>query len=129
MKTNIKSIVILLFILFALQNLKSQDISASEEKYPETVLIRLYEPMYYVIPINFASKLITVLPDNTIETKELVSVNLKKDFDPPIETNLIKLRTELQAWQNKGFTVKSMTSATTANSGFLLITTVILTKN
>lgn len=129
MKTNLKNLTFFLFIIFTLGELKSQETSSSQDKYPETVLIRLYEPMYYVIPGSSASKLVTILPDNSVETKELVSVNIKKEFDPPIEPNLVKIRIELQAWHNKGFEVKSMSSTSAGENGLLMITTIILTKN
>lgn len=124
MKINL-SIAFLLFVLTT-NICKSQTTQVQEEKYPETVVVRLLEPLYKTNVFTASAKIITVTPDNTIETKSLQEVNLiKGEYTEEISQNLVKLRVELQKWQNAGFVIRSSSSSGEA----VMVTTITLTKN
>ncbi|PBQ32417.1 hypothetical protein CNR22_11765 [Sphingobacteriaceae bacterium] len=119
---NARNFICLVITLFFISNLKSQ-----EEKYPETVLIKLVETTYGGAAAQAESKIIIVKPDNGIETKALEKASYLKDADITLSDNLVKIRTELQLWQNQGFHIQSMSSASPMT--YLIITTIVLTKN
>jgi hypothetical protein len=120
MKTTTK--IIILFVLIFCFN---KGLFGQEDKYPETVIIKLVE--YHDGTLGDNSKLIIVKPDNTVETKELDKARIKGEGEG-ITTNLLKLRQELQKWHNNGFVVKSSTSTSPLN-GAVSMTIVFLQKN
>ncbi|WP_317898861.1 hypothetical protein [Aurantibacillus circumpalustris] len=111
-------------LIFITLNLNAQD---QEEKYPETVLIKLVETVYEGASIKAESKLIIVKPDNSIETKMLERTSYLRGAELILNDNLIKTRIELQLWQNQGFELKGM--STTSPMDYLMITTFVMTKN
>lgn len=113
----------LVLFLFTL-NVNAQD---QEEKNPETVLIKLIETTYEGASIKAESKLVIVKPDNTIETKILERSSYLKDSEVSLNANLMRTRVELQIWQNQGFQLKAMSSASPMD--YLMITTFVMTKN
>jgi len=119
---NTRNFICLIITLFFIAEVKSQD-----DKYPETVLIKLVETTYSGVAAQAESKIIIVKPDNSIETKALEKASYLKDADLTLNDNLVKIRTELQLWQNQAFHIQSMSSASPMT--YLIITTIVLTKN
>jgi hypothetical protein len=113
-------------ILFVLTFYFNAGLIAREDKYPETVIIKLIEYHEGTIMVD-NSKLIIIKPDNTIETKELDKAKIKGDGEG-ITANLVKLRQELQKWHNNGFVVKSSSSSFPIG-GYVSMTIIILQKN
>ena len=116
---------ILAFSFFSFPlNILAQD---QEEKNPETVLIKLIETTYEGASIKAESKIIIIKPDNSIETKLLERSSYLKDSEITLNSNLMRTRVELQIWQNQGFELKGMSSASPMD--YLMITTFVLMKN
>ena len=106
----------------------SSILQAQEEKYPETVMIRVFENFERGIR-TADNKIITITPDNRLETKILKQVDLLLD-DPDAELieNQIQIKIEIQRWRNAGFHVVSTSTSITQVLN-LHITTIILEKD
>ncbi len=107
-------------------NINAQS-STTEEKYPETIVIKLIETFSSGMISPVGSRMVTISPDNSVESKALERADIIHGGKEEVEQNLVKLRIELQKWHNLGFQVKSMAMA--SPNDFITITTIILTKN
>ena len=121
-----KIIPLLLFVCMYSMETKAQE-STTEEKYPETVVIKLIETFSSGMISPVGSRMVTISPDNSVESKALERADIIHGGKEEVEQNLVKLRIELQKWHNLGFQVKS--TAMASPSDFVTITTIILTKN
>lgn len=110
-------------------NAKAQDqeTTAPAKKYNETVLIKVIETTYGGASGKAESKIITVKPDNSVETKTLDRASVLSDADESLSVNLVRIRTELQKWQNLGFHIQGISSASPMN--YLVITTIIMSTD
>ena len=122
MKTLRKFLGIMLLLTAIAQTAEGQ-----EAKYASTVLIKLIETTYEGVSTKAESKIIIVKPDNSIETKVLERASVLKDGEAALGYNLMKIRTELQLWQNEGYRVQASSSASPMT--YLMITTIILIKD
>lgn len=113
------------FLLFT-NVIKSQE-EVTQEKYPETVVIKLIETFSSGMISPVGSRMVTVTPDNSVETKALERADIIHGGKEEVEQNLVKLKIELQRWHNQGFQVKSTAMASPGD--FITITTIILSKN
>jgi len=96
-----------------------------EDKYPQTVLIRMIE-FHEGLMID-KSKIVVVQPDNSIETIDLDKSKLIKGEGDGFASNSNKLKVQIQKWHNLGFSVKS-SSASSPNT-HITLTTIFLQKN
>jgi hypothetical protein len=100
---------------------------AQEDKYPETVYIKIYEP-YIGTPANQVDpKIVIIDPDNAVTSIPLSHSYRLIDDNKEFESNQIKIRLELQKWHNKGFQIKGL-SAVSPFAG-LSVTHIVLQKN
>lgn len=121
-----KRILLASCFLFFSNLIKAQE-EAQQEKYPETVVIKLIETYSSGMISPVGSRMVTVTPDNTVETKALERADIIHGGKEEVEQNLVKLKIELQRWRNQGFEVKS--TAMASPNDFITITTIILSKN
>ncbi len=121
-----KHLTVLLF-LFLFANLSKSQSNETEDKYPQTVVIKMIEISTNGAPASVESKMIIVNTDNQIEKKPLSDINYVNAGNEGIESNALKLKIELQKWHNLGFVVKS--SNVVAPTHYCLISTYVLQKN
>lgn len=114
------------FVLCCALQIKAQQAN-TEEKYPETVVIKLIETYSSGMISPVGSRMVTVSPDNSVESKALDRADIIHGGKEEVEQNLVKLRIELQKWHNQGFEVKSTAMASPGD--FITVTTIILSKN
>ncbi len=106
----------------------SSILQAQEDKYPETVLIRVFESLSSGIRTE-EHRIITITPDNRTEIKALKQVHiLTENYDAELIENQIQIRIELQRWRNTGFHVVTTNTIYTEPLN-LIITTIILEKD
>jgi hypothetical protein len=106
----------------------SSILQAQEEKYPETVMIRVFESFGTSIRTT-DNRIFTITPDNRSETKILKRVNLLlEEPDAELIENQIQIKIEIQRWRNAGFHVVSTSTSITELLN-LHITTIILEKD
>lgn len=120
-----KSILILSLLFLYTLNVRAQE-TTLDEKYPETVVIKLIETFSSGMISPVGSRMVTVTPDNSVETKALERADIIHGGKEEVEQNLVKLKIELQRWHNQGFQVKSTAMASPGD--FITITTIILSK-
>ena len=100
---------------------------AQEDKYPETVCIKIYETFVGAAANMLEAKIVTVDQDNVVTNIPLKASFRLIDDNKEFELNQVKIRLELQKWHNKGFLVKSTTSACPFDG--LMVTMLVLQKN
>lgn len=122
----LKKIFCFTVCLFCLTfNLKAQE-KTEEVKYPETTMIKTVEVLCFSSSI-LDPKIIIIDSDGGIETKPLDRSHLNNDQSENFQKNALKIKVEIQKWQNKGFQVKSMSSYNAFEC--TVITTILLQKN
>ncbi len=72
-------------------------------------------------------KIIISKPSGESETKLLERTSMLSDGDGLVNYNQNMVRSELQAWQNKGFKIQAMSTASPMT--YLLVTTIVMTKD
>ena len=101
---------------------------AQDQKYPETVIIKIFESLVNTGADDTDTKIVTITPDNGIETKRLLLVQFNRlDYIQNFTSNQLKIKTEIQIWRNTGFSVK--TSNIIMVTAGLVLTTYMLEKN
>jgi hypothetical protein len=100
---------------------------AQEDRYPETVYIKIYEPYVGTLANQVDPKIVITDPDNLITNIPLAPSFRLIDDNKEFEANQLKIRIELQKWHNKGFQIKAFSAV--SPFGGLVITNIVLQKN
>lgn len=118
-----KNFILSLVLMTLSVSVKAQDTL----KYPETVVIRVYEAYSGMGANENDCFIITTTPDGGNEKKELelVNVGTKGTYQQQLH-NQVKIKTEITRWNNQGFSVKGMTQVL---FGVIAITTIVLEKS
>ena len=120
-----RNLFFIVFLFLLSNSIMSQSIE-SDDKYPQTVVIKMIE-IGSGAPANAESQLIVVNPENQIEKKALNDFNYSNSNNKAIESNALQLKIEIQKWHNLGYTVRS--SNTSAPTFYCIISTYVLQKN
>jgi hypothetical protein len=121
-----KKIAFIICLMFLTVWSKAQS-AETEDKYPQSVLIKMIEVSNNGAPAGLESKMLVISPDNEVEKKALSDSNYLSDNSSGIESNAFKLKVEIQKWHNLGFLLKS--SNVVAPTYYCIISTYILQKN
>lgn len=113
------------FILFCLLTLNGM--AQTNLVIPETVLIRVFEPVSNVSADESDAKIITITPDGEVISHALELVKIGKSGSIEVfARNQQKIKTEITKWNNAGFTVKGLSHV---SIGIFTITTILLEKS
>lgn len=121
-----KQVILFLFCILSVLYGKAQT-TETEDKYPQTIVIKMIEISTNGAPASIESKMIIINTDNLIEKKALSDINYVNAANEGLESNALKLKIELQKWHNLGFSLKSSNVA--APTHYCLISTYVLQKN
>jgi hypothetical protein len=109
-------------------NFLTATFNAQEQSYPETVIIKIFESLGNVGADETDTKIVTITPDNSVETKMLALVRfIRPDYMENFTNNQLKIKVEMQRWRNIGFNVKTSNAIQVTSA--LILTTYILEKN